>query len=52
MKINVAVIELKRNIYVLVSLKNLKFLQNILQRYTIIPEFFENFKSIRNRKPI
>jgi hypothetical protein len=33
--------------YLPVLLKNLKFLQNILQRYTIIAEFFENFKSIR-----
>jgi hypothetical protein len=35
-------------IFILVSLKNMKFLQNVLQRYTIIPEFFENFKSIRS----
>jgi hypothetical protein len=26
--------------YLPVSLKNLKFLQTVLQRYTIIPEFF------------
>jgi hypothetical protein len=26
----------------------LKFLQNVLQRYIIIPEFFGNFKSIRS----
>jgi hypothetical protein len=45
---NLVVIELKRNIYYVVSLKNLKFLQNVLQGYTIIPEFFENFKSIRS----
>jgi hypothetical protein len=30
--------------YLPVSLKKLKFLQNILQRYTIILEFFENFR--------
>jgi hypothetical protein len=34
--------------YLPVSLKNLKFLQNVLHRHTIIPEFFENFKSIRS----
>jgi hypothetical protein len=31
------------------SQKKWKYLQNVLQRYTIIPEFFENFKSIRSR---
>jgi hypothetical protein len=34
--------------YLPVSLKKFKFLQKFLQRYTIIPEFFENFKSIRS----
>jgi hypothetical protein len=30
------------------SLKNLKSLQNVLKRYIIILEFFDNFKSIRS----
>jgi hypothetical protein len=30
------------------SLKNLKFLQNVWQRYTIIPTFLGNFKAIRS----
>jgi hypothetical protein len=34
--------------YLPVSLKKFKFLQDILQRYIIISEFFENFKSIRS----
>jgi hypothetical protein len=34
--------------YLPVSLKKIKFLQDILQRYIIISEFFENFKSIRS----
>jgi hypothetical protein len=41
-------IKKKNTLYLPVSLKKLKFLQNIL-RYIIIPEFFENFKSIINR---
>jgi hypothetical protein len=42
-------IKMKWNEYDLpVSLKKMKFLQNILQRYTIVPEFFGNFKSIIN----
>jgi hypothetical protein len=40
MQINVAVIEKTK--YLPVALKNLKFLQNVLQRYKIIPDFFEN----------
>jgi hypothetical protein len=34
--------------YLPVSLKRNKFLQNVLQQYTIIPELFDNFKSIRS----